>query len=229
MIFQSLQRSKILGSSRCFIVSKPLSLFVPWSYLLRNHIEQLLHISHRICQAVSLPEMVSIPWDAFSKEIVLCSLWNRGKDELANLFHSECFVTKVEMNENDCIYRPGLQIWKAAGNHWVWNGFNLRSGSQPMICLLFVNLYKRERNTESKSFQTGCSWKEPVLEVLRLLFTLEKWGIALMEWKRRGTGLRGVCRVGLTSSLVRTRVDDVLSRGFSQWQRVLEMPRDRQS
>lgn len=67
-----------------------------------------------------------------SKEIVLCSLWNRGTDELDNLFHSEGFVTKVEMNENDWVYRPGLQIWKTAGNHWMWNGFNLLSGSQPM-------------------------------------------------------------------------------------------------
>lgn len=183
-MFQSLQIANTVGSSRCFIVSKPLSLFVPWSYLLRNHTEQLLHISSRICQAVSLPEIVSIPWDALSKETVLCSLWNTG-NELANLFHSECFVTKVEMNEHDRIYRPGLQIWEAAGNHWVWNGFNLWSGSQPMICLLFVNLYKRERNTESKSFQSGCSWKEPVPEVLRSLFTLEQWGIVLMEWTRR--------------------------------------------
>lgn len=42
-----------------------------------------------------------------------------------------------------------------------------------MICLLFVNLYKREQNTESKSFQNGWSLKEPVLEALRLLFTLK--------------------------------------------------------
>lgn len=67
-----------------------------------------------------------------SKEIVLCALWNRGKDQLDNLFHSKGFVTKVEMNENDWAYRPGLQIWKTAGNHWMWNGFNLLSGSQPM-------------------------------------------------------------------------------------------------
>lgn len=29
--------------------------------------------------------------------------------------------------------------------------------SQPMICLLLLNFYRRERNTESNSFWKGCT------------------------------------------------------------------------
>lgn len=130
--------------------------------------------------------MVSVPWNALSIEIVLCLLWNRGKDELANVIHSKRCGTKFEMNENDWVCRPGLQIWKTAGDCWAWNGFNLLRGSQPMIRLLFVNFNRRERNTVCNSLKKGRTWKEPVLEAFRWLFTLNN---GVLFW-RDGAGGR---------------------------------------
>lgn len=72
----------------------------------------------------------------------------------------------------------------------MWNGFNLLRGTQPMICLLFVNLYKREQNTESKSFQNGWSLKEPALEALRLLFTLKNRVLFRQSGRGRGQNCR---------------------------------------
>lgn len=61
--------------------------------------------------------------------------------------------------------------------------------SQPMICLLLVNLYRRERSTESNSFRNGCTLKEPVLEALRCLFTLNN---GALFWRHgRGGGQNG--------------------------------------
>jgi hypothetical protein len=161
-----------------YCVGTPACLCSTYSYPLKSY-WRLLHSSYPICQAVCLSEMVSLPQSALWRT-VLCLLWNRGKDELANLSHSQCFVTEVEMNENDWVCRPGLQIWRTAGTCWVWNDFNLLRGSQPMICLFFICFHKWKRNAESKSFQNVCGWKEPVLEALRLPFS---WNSGVLFWR----------------------------------------------
>lgn len=160
----------------------------------------LLLISYPVCKK----------WCLFhekpSQEIVLYVLWSRGKDELPNLFHSWCFVTKVEMNENDWVGTPGLQAWKTVGNRWVWNGFNLLYGSQPLIRCFLLTFRK-----ESKHFQNGCSWKEPVLEDLRFLLTLSN-GVLL--W-RSGRGREQNCGAyGQSDILMRTWMDYTLSDGL---------------
>lgn len=96
-----------------------------------------------------------------------------------------------------------------------------------MICLLFVNLYKREQNTESKSFQNGWSLKEPVLEALRLLFTLKNR--VLFRQSGRGGGQN--CREDgeLEGMLISGMQMDTPVSGFLYWQDGLEIPWDKQS
>lgn len=155
-------RSKAL--ERCFIESEPLPFSVPHSSLLWNLIEHCglshtLFVKQFYCKNWGLfHEMLSL-WNALT-EIVLHLFIYEIEGKMSWLTYSipKAFVTKVEMNENDWVCRPGLQIWKTAGDCWVWNGFNLQHGFRPTTHLLLVNFYRRERHTESNSFQKDCSW-----------------------------------------------------------------------